>query len=106
MINLNFDSTLLVAIFAQATAGSQPTQEALTRFDAALQRNNEPNLTAIMRSKGIVPDKLSRAKVLAYMPNVPGDTPDMQIANACDYHLAAEAALGNTPAVFSAPTGP
>jgi hypothetical protein len=94
MVNLNFDSTLVLVMFAQANPGvTAPTQAVIVRFDSQLQRDNEPLLTNIMRANGVPTDTLSKSKILAFMPNMPGNTPDLQIANACTYFLNTQQAL-------------
>ena len=95
MINLNFDRTLVLAMFSQANPGNTaPTQDELANFDRQLRSDNEPDLTNIMRDNGVPLDTLSKSKVLAYMPNMPGNTAEMQIANACTFFLNSEQALG------------
>ena len=94
MVSLNFDRTLVLVMFSQANPGNTaPSQSDLTDFDHELVNDNKPALTNIMRQNGLTLDTLSKSKVLAYKPNMPGNTPEMQIANACTFFLNTEQAL-------------
>ena len=105
MISLNFDRTLVLVMFCQANSGdTAPSQKDLTNFDHDLVNDNEPSLTNIMRKNGLPLDTLSKSKVLAYKPNMPGNTPELQIANACTFFLNTERALSMP--VAPAPVGP
>jgi hypothetical protein len=99
MVSFNFDRTLVLVMFSQANPGNTaPSESDLTGFDHELVNDNEPSLTNIMRQNGLPLDTLSKSKVLAYKPNMPGNTPELQIANACTFFLNTEQALSATVA--------
>lgn len=94
MINLNFDRNLVLVMFTQANPGNTTiTDDELVSFDRQLQRDNEPSLTNIMSQNGLPLNILSKSKVLAYKPNMPGNTLEMQIANACTFFLNSEQSI-------------
>ncbi len=106
MVHFNFDRTLVLVMFSQANPGdTAPSQSDLANFDHELVNDNEPSLTNIMRENGLPLDTLSKSKVLAYKPNMPGNTPEMQIANACTFFLNSEQASSGAPVAALARRG-
>jgi hypothetical protein len=88
VIRLNYDRQIVLALFAQANPGKlDPSPDDIAEFDTELKDANEDMLVDIMGQMGIPADVSNKSQVLAYKPNMPGNTPRLKIRNACTYFL-------------------
>jgi hypothetical protein len=98
MASLNFDESILLILFAQSGGDRGATRAELVSFDAGLQRDFGQMLLDIMGEEGMEADVHNRSVVLGCRPHMPGNTPEVQIRNACRYVLHAQQELGG-PAI-------
>jgi hypothetical protein len=94
-MNLNFDPTLLAVIYSYVKGENSVTKAQLAAFDQQLSDNYRDDLIRIMQQRELPIDKLSQSKVLAYLPGMPGNTPELQIQNACIFFQSVENAISN-----------
>ena len=102
MASLNFDESIVLIVFAQSGGSQTPTRAELIQFDADLQSSFGARLQQIMTEEGLAIDVHSRSLVLGCRVHMPGNTPPVQIRNACKYILHAQQALA-APSPVAAP---
>ena len=98
MASLNFDESIVLVLFVQAGGNVGGTRDVFVQFDGDLQRTFGAKLLRIMSEEGMDPDIHNRSVVLGCRPHMAGNTPDLQIRNACRYVLHAQQVLG-APAI-------
>jgi hypothetical protein len=98
MASLNFDESIVLILFAQSGGDVGASREELVQFDSNLQTTFGAKLLTIMGEEGMAADIHNRSVVLGCRPHMAGNTPDLQIRNACRYVLHAQQELG-APAI-------
>ncbi len=98
-MSLNFDESILLILFAQ-TNGATVTSSSLDKLDDDLQEAFGELLQTTMSEEGLPSDVMTRSLVLGCRPHMSGNTPAVQIRNACRYVLRGQQAL--TPLFLSA----
>lgn len=96
---LNFDESILLILFAQAN-GASVTSSSLEKLDDDLQEAFGELLQTTMSEEGLPSDVMTRSLVLGCRPHMSGNTPAVQIRNACRYVLRGQQAV--TPLFLSA----
>jgi hypothetical protein len=98
MASLNFDESIVLILFVQSGGDVGASRAELIQFDGNLQRTFGARLLTIMAAEGMEADVHNRSAVLGCRPHMSGNTPDLQIRNACRYLLHAQQELG-APAI-------
>ncbi|HEY6391454.1 MAG TPA: hypothetical protein VIX89_09260 [Bryobacteraceae bacterium] len=81
-----YESRVVLALFAQANPGNlNPSSADIASFDDQLKSASETTLLHVMGQFGIAIDRANKSQILLYQPGMPGDTPTMQIENACTF---------------------
>lgn len=96
MASLNFDESIVLILFAQSGGDVAAARATLVQFDSDLQATFGAKLLTIMGEEGMEADVHNRSAVLGCRPHMAGNTPDLQIRNACRYLLHAQQELGAT----------
>jgi hypothetical protein len=94
MASLNFDESIVLILFVQSGGDVAAPRATLVQFDSDLQASFGAKLLTIMGQEGMDPDVHNRSAVLGCRPHMSGNTPDLQIRNACRYVLHAQQELG------------
>ena len=103
MINLTYDSRVVLALFAQANPGKlNPAAASIVSFDNQLKSANEATLQQAMGQFGIPFTSANKSQILLYQPSMPGNTSTMQIQNACTFFQNTASILGTPVTAMTA----